>query len=126
MAAASTLVFVYGTLKRGGSNHRLLADQRFVAEARTVPGYRLYHLGDYPGMIVAADDTIGVSGEIWSVDDDALARLDAFEGVHESLYRREPIKLLPPFADQRVETYFYAQSIENRLPIPNGHWPIAS
>jgi gamma-glutamylcyclotransferase (GGCT)/AIG2-like uncharacterized protein YtfP len=117
-----TLVFVYGTLKRGCSNHRVLADQIFVAEARTVPGYHLYHLGDYPGMIATSDDTLGVAGEVWSVDPAALARLDAFEGVHESLYRREPIKLLAPFTDRHVETYLYAQSIEKGIVLDDGIW----
>ena len=37
-----TLVFVYGTLKRGGENHRWIAQQQFVAEASTAPLYRLY------------------------------------------------------------------------------------
>ena len=33
-----TLLFVYGTLKRGCRNHANLVGQRFVGEARTVPG----------------------------------------------------------------------------------------
>ena len=34
-------LFVYGTLKRGGSNHAQLAGQKFIAEAHTMPGYTL-------------------------------------------------------------------------------------
>ncbi len=122
MSAASHLIFVYGTLKRGCSNHHVLADQQLLGEARTVSGYRLHHLGDYPGMIAAPDDTTGVAGEVWSVDTATLARLDAFEGTAEGLYRREPIKLLPPFAPQTVDTYLYAQSVENRPVISTGLW----
>jgi gamma-glutamylaminecyclotransferase len=109
---ARTLVFVYGTLKRGGSNHSFLASQNFLGEARTAPGFRLYDLGGYPGMIArtAPGDT-GVTGEVWSVDAPTLARLDRLEGIAEGLYRRERIALLPPFADQPVETYFYARSV---------------
>jgi gamma-glutamylaminecyclotransferase len=102
-----TLLFVYGTLKRGCKNHRHLADQTFVGEARTAPGYRLYDLGDYPGMIADPTDTQGVTGEVWSVDAAALARLDDFEGVGEALYRRERIRLLPPFDQAAVHTYLY-------------------
>lgn len=102
----STLLFVYGTLKRGCSNHTYLADQTFVGLARTPPGFRLYDLGGYPGIAPVTDDRNGVIGEIWSVDDDALERLDRFEGVHEGLYRRQPIPLLPPFADKTVHAYF--------------------
>lgn len=102
----SRLLFVYGTLKRGCSNHAQLVGQAFLGAARTVPGYRLYDLGGYPGLSLHASDTTGVTGEVWSVDDAALRRLDQFEGVHAGLYRRELIPLQPPFEDQQVEAYF--------------------
>ncbi|MDI1319207.1 MAG: gamma-glutamylcyclotransferase, partial [bacterium] len=76
-----TCVFVYGTLKRGGSNHAFLARQRFLGEARTAPGFTLYSLGDYPGMVRAPGDTAGVTGELWVVDDTCLAELDQLEGL---------------------------------------------
>jgi gamma-glutamylcyclotransferase (GGCT)/AIG2-like uncharacterized protein YtfP len=112
-----SLVFVYGTLKRGGSNHHLMAGQQFLGEARTPPGFRLYELGGHPGMIVKPDDRAGVTGEVWSVDAACLAQLDILEGLAEGLYRRIPIKLLPPFADEAIETYLYAQSVERRTDI---------
>ncbi|HVS51585.1 MAG TPA: gamma-glutamylcyclotransferase family protein [Opitutaceae bacterium] len=113
----STLVFVYGTLKRGGANHRQLAAQKFVGVARTAPGFRLFDLGAYPGMAAQSDDRDGVTGEVWSVDAACLARLDEFEGVPEGLYRRAAIALLPPFADRNVETYFYARDLSGRVDL---------
>lgn len=110
----STLVFVYGTLKRGCSNHRFLAAQKFLGLARTPAGYRLYDLGGYPGIAANADDLDGVIGEVWSVDADALEQLDRFEGVHEGLYRREAIPLLPPFAHQPIEAYIPALPVVDR------------
>jgi gamma-glutamylcyclotransferase (GGCT)/AIG2-like uncharacterized protein YtfP len=107
-------VFVYGTLKRRGSNHAFLVDQTYLGEARTIAGYRLFNLGDYPGMVPFPSDTAGVTGEVWSVTPAALARLDALEGLAEGLYRREPIVLLSPFSDCRVETYLYARSVAGR------------
>ncbi|PAW67542.1 MAG: hypothetical protein B9S34_05065 [Opitutia bacterium Tous-C1TDCM] len=100
------LLFVYGTLKRGCCNHRHLAGQRFVGPARTVPGFTLYDLGGYPGLAPAPEDTTGVAGEIWAVDAAALARLDAFEGVHEGLYRRDRIALSLPAAAPAADAYF--------------------
>ena len=52
--ADSTLVFVYGTRKRGGSNHHYLAGQTLIGTARTVAGFTLYSLGDYPGLVAEA------------------------------------------------------------------------
>lgn len=106
------LIFVYGTLKRGFSNHRFLAGQTFVGEARTRPGFRLFDAGSYPGLVAWPADTEGVRGEVWSVDAEALTRLDRFEGLFEGLYRREPVPLLAPFDRSPVDAYVYARSIE--------------
>ncbi len=121
MKTAEKLIFVYGTLKRGCSNHHFLAEQRFVGEARTAPGFRLYELGGYPGMVAKTDDPDGVTGEIWAVDPAALVRLDALEGLSEGVYRRELVPLLAPFADQRIEGYFYNRSVEHRRDL-GGEW----
>jgi gamma-glutamylaminecyclotransferase len=120
--ASGQLVFVYGTLKRGGSNHGHLANQSFRGEARTTPGFRLVDLGAYPGLISYPEDDHGVTGEVWWVDNAALARLDELEGINEGLYRREPIPLQPPFVDKTVHTYFYAWSTTGRPHIPGGTW----
>lgn len=117
MDTAAQLIFVYGTLKRGGSNHRQLAGEIFIGEARTVTGYRLFALEGYPGMVPLADDREGVVGEVWSVKPEALARLDRFEGVDEGLYRREPVPLLPPFAARTIHTYLYARSVAGRTDL---------
>ncbi|MFA6962365.1 MAG: gamma-glutamylcyclotransferase family protein [Opitutaceae bacterium] len=102
-------LFVYGTLKRGCKNHAHIAGQTYQGEARSEPGYRLYDLGDYPGMVVDTSDTEGVTGELWSVDNAALARLDEFEGLNEGLYRRVAIKLLTTSAPITAHTYLYAR-----------------
>lgn len=102
----STWLFVYGTLKRGCSNHRMMAGAEFVGPARTVAGFRLFNLGGFPAIAAVAGDKDGVVGEVWSLDASVLARLDAFEGVHEGLYRRASIALLAPFADKHVDAYF--------------------
>jgi gamma-glutamylaminecyclotransferase len=113
----NTLLFVYGTLKRGCSNHAQLAGQTYVGPARTQPGYRLFDLGGYPGIVVMPEDREGVTGEIWSVAADALQRLDAFEGVHEGLYRREAIQLQAPYADQKIQAYVSALPIIGRQEV---------
>ncbi len=110
-------VFVYGTLKRGGENHRLLAGQRLLGEARTEPGFRLFLLDGYPGMVAAAAGGVSVEGELWEVDAACLARLDELEGTAEGLYARVPVRLLPPHAGDRAETYLYRRSVEGRADL---------
>jgi gamma-glutamylaminecyclotransferase len=108
------LIFVYGTLKRDCSNHHFLAGQKFIGLGRTVPGFRLYSLGGFPGMVTQEGDEAGVTGEVWAVDAEALVRLDGLEGVDEGLYRRESVKLVHPFDVREVEGYVYARSVAGR------------
>lgn len=116
-------VFVYGTLKRGGTNHHYLRGQKFVTEARTQPGYTLYQAADYPGLIVDDDDRDGVTGEVWEVSSVCLAALDRLEGVNEGLYQRIAIPLIAPHSGLRVETYLYLLSITGK-PHLGSNWPI--
>jgi gamma-glutamylcyclotransferase (GGCT)/AIG2-like uncharacterized protein YtfP len=115
-----TLLFVYGTLKRGGSNHRYMDGQSFVASARTAPGYTLYDLSGYPGM-VRQGEAAGVVGEVWSVDDKCLARLDVLECTADGMYRREAVPLEGPCGTKRVEAYIYLRGIGDR-PNLGGEW----
>jgi gamma-glutamylaminecyclotransferase len=98
-----TVLFVYGSLKRGHRNHRLLADQQFLGAAVTEPRYRLVDLGTYPGMI---DDPQGVSvtGELWAVGECALAELDDFECA-DAPYYRAPVAVAG--RTEPAEAYFF-------------------
>ena len=71
-------VFVYGTLRRGGSNHFRMAGADFIA-AGTITG-RMYKIDWYPGLELdpAGDE---IHGEVFSVPLDLLAELDLFEGL---------------------------------------------
>ena len=107
-------VFVYGTLKRGKSNHHFLAAQRFVREARTEPLYRLYLLGEYPGMVLDEEQGIPIEGEVWEVDSASLAKLDRLEGTDEGLYTRVRVRLAPANPGEVIETYLYLRSVAGR------------
>ncbi len=108
-----TLVFVYGTLKRGGENHGWIAQQQFVAEANTAPLYRLYDLGGYPGMVRSADG-LSIQGEVWSVDEAGLARLDVLEDTDGGEYERVRVQLEGEQASLVVEGYIYLRSIQGK------------
>lgn len=109
-----SLVFVYGTLKRGCDNHSHLSGQRFIGEARTVPGHVLYELTGYPGMVAEPGSDTCVVGELWEVDAAALVGLDLLEGVAEGLYRRARVALAGPHDGLETETYFYLRSLAGR------------
>ncbi|MBO9711984.1 gamma-glutamylcyclotransferase family protein [Sphingomonas sp.] len=73
-----TLLFFYGSLVRGQSNHGLVEGRaRFLGED-AVAG-TLVDLGDYPGAVLGGSDWI--LGEVFEASDpELLALLDDFEG----------------------------------------------
>lgn len=90
MDLSPQLVFVYGTLRRGGSNHFRMAGSEFVAPG-TITGY-MYRIDWYPGLVLneAGDE---IHGEVYSVTPEQLSALDMFEGlsageIEGSEYRR--------------------------------------
>ena len=88
----STLVAVYGTLRRGQHNHAVLGASCFVGLAKTAPRYTLFDLGvGFPGMVEGGESSVVV--ELYEVDAATLARLDRLEGVDHGLYRRVSIEL---------------------------------
>lgn len=77
MAGTRELVFVYGTLRRGGSNHFRMGGADPVADG-VVRG-KIYHIAWYPGLVLGHEGE--VKGEIHAVEPAHLAELDAFEGL---------------------------------------------
>ena len=76
MSSNTERVFVYGTLRRGGSNHFRMANAEFVTTA-TLHG-RLYRIDWYPALVLdpAGDE---IQGEVFDVPPEQMAELDAFE-----------------------------------------------
>lgn len=113
-----TRVFVYGTLRQGQGNHRLLENQQFIGTSRTEAIYEMIHLGGFPGVLRTGPASI--RGEIYEVDDDALARLDRLEG-HPHFYTREEIDIP---GTERVWIYFYNNRNPSRenIVIESGDW----
>lgn len=81
---------MYGTLRRGAEDHRLLRGAVFVAEVRTAHRYRLADAnGDgYLDLLDIGDES--VPGELYEAPESVLQRLDREE---LPIYRREPVVL---------------------------------
>jgi len=127
------LVFVYGTLKQGHHNHRLLAHTRFVGYATTNKKYQMLDAG-FPVLLDPTDDEDGhiVSGEVYDVDAATAKRLDQLEGKGRMYNRiRTYVKMrdgnsvrvhyyvgVPKYWSQRYDKNFHS-------PLANGalNWP---
>jgi gamma-glutamylaminecyclotransferase len=116
---AKVHLFVYGSLKRGMSSHALLAGQEFVGTAQTLPRYRLYNCGRYPALVANSANGLAVQGEVWHVDETALASLDRYEGAPTLFIRREVA--LEGMAGP-VYAYFYVPEVRG-LESCGSVWP---
>lgn len=88
-------LFVYGTLKRGFSNNRLLAHQKFLGSAITCSPKVMETAGipyvyDFPQYYIGDKLMSGscIEGELWEVDQRAFTKIDLLEG-HPRWYRRK-------------------------------------
>lgn len=111
-----TLLFVYGTLKRGQSNHGQLRGARWLGQA-SLRGFCLYDLGPFP-MAIAGEGTI--KGEIVALPWEALEDLDVFEGCPR-LYQRSQFPLL----DGRLVWVYvgHPRQVRHVPRLPGGEWP---
>ncbi|KAI4332350.1 hypothetical protein L6164_017267 [Bauhinia variegata] len=96
-----SMIFTYGTLKRGFSNHTLLqdlvrtGDAAFVGTYRTAQSYPLV-CGPYrvPFLLNIPGSGHPVEGEMYAVSSRGLARVDELEGTTRGHYVRLPVKLV--------------------------------
>ena len=79
------LVFVYGTLRRGEENHRLLVQETMLGEVVTAREFTMIDLGDYPAVVQYG--TYAIVGEVYKIAGDTLAKLDELEEYPEYYQR---------------------------------------
>ena len=107
-------VFVYGTLKRGYSNHHWMGQAVYTDTAHTADQYVLY-ARTYPCMM-RGPPTYHVEGEIYVIDDAILANLDILEG-YPSLYTRDVIDVVRSSGERvKAWAYFCNEPEGNMLP----------
>jgi gamma-glutamylcyclotransferase (GGCT)/AIG2-like uncharacterized protein YtfP len=113
------VLYVYGTLMRGGVRHPVLAGQRFLGEARTRPYYALFDLGAYPGLVHQEAGGRAVFGELYEVATSLIPLLDRIEGA-PSLYRLESVLIEGHRGD--VFTYFYQRDTRDCPLCADDRW----
>lgn len=109
-------VFVYGTLRRGGSNHFRMDGADFVSKG-TVRG-RMYRIDWYPGLILDEEGDL-LTGEVLAVEAAQLAALDRFEGP---AYRR--VKAAVDCAGNSVDAWLWEWlgEVDEAKRIKGGDW----
>lgn len=113
-------IAVYGTLKKGESNHILLGDSELLGTGRTLPGYYMLDLGHYPA-IIPGNHRIKV--EVYEVSESVLARLDRLEG-HPSYYKRLEVPIELGEEEVLAEIYILQKKVD--FPLITNYEPDGS
>lgn len=109
------VVAVYGTLKRGFGNHRLLEKSAFLKESK-LKG-TMYSLGPFPALSLHGNTDVHV--EMYEIDEPTLQSLDRLEG-HPSFYQRQ--KVHAGGLDAWVYTMDHDQELSNMPIVKSGNW----
>jgi gamma-glutamylaminecyclotransferase len=104
-------IFVYGTLKEGFRNFHINRGRRIPGEFVTVDALPLYVIGEYgiPWLVNEPGQGHVVTGQVFEVDADTLAAMDALERIADGdWYQRLPLRVRPQMggASLDVEAYF--------------------
>jgi len=102
-------VFVYGTLKKGYGNNRLLETSEFIGNAVTIKKFPMIGEGGaFPYMLDIEGDGFNVKGELWKVDEATLLySLDSLEG-YPGHYVRKVIDVATTTDVYQAVAYFKA------------------
>jgi gamma-glutamylcyclotransferase (GGCT)/AIG2-like uncharacterized protein YtfP len=124
--APSRHVFVYGTLRRGGSNdiNRLVPAPEYVGmgEVRGI----LYQIDWYPGLTLGGEQAVTVFGEVYRITPELEAVLDAIEQVApdaDSEYFKREVEIATE--GDRVTCLVYEINparVRGKQVIGNGDW----
>lgn len=122
-------VFVYGTLRKGGSNHFRMDGAEFVGKG-AVKG-EIHVIDTHPELVFPAlklDAEGFVLGEVYQVSETQLKSLDAFEGISERC--EEPYEYRRVKADVEMESgeqvcawvWEWNLGLDGAKPLPQGDW----
>ncbi len=113
LLSSSSLLFVYGSLKRGQANHHQLHAADYLAEARTIARFALRVVDGYPALVPGSRKIVG---ELYRIAAGALPALDEFEGPR---YVRREIEL----AGVGFSLAYLSSDPDAGAPYPGDEWP---
>lgn len=110
-------IAVYGSLRKGLGNHRLIEDSTQLSTEEVEIPYKMISLGGFPGLIPS--DTLNkIKIELYEVTDHTYRRVEMLEG-YPSFYQKNIIKS----SLGEVEVYVLEDPrYQSSNPVESGDW----
>jgi len=106
------LIFVYGTLMKGNSNHKhYLGESRYLGDG-LLEGYDLYNLGSYPG--IKSSSSGSVKGEVYYVDFETLERINFLEREGNLYSLQKRTVEMDGISVPNVGVYVYLREVDGK------------
>ncbi|KGX87515.1 gamma-glutamylcyclotransferase family protein [Pontibacillus litoralis] len=121
------IVFCYGTLRKGQSNHAILNGARCIEEHCWTKGKLFDTYLGYP-VFTHSIPTDNVYGELYEVTDEGLVALDELEGFHgedshDNLYERIVQEVYTTTGEMKASVYIEGKNQDLcKQYISSGDW----
>jgi gamma-glutamylaminecyclotransferase len=115
----TTILFVYGTLKRGFENHPIVEESRFIGTARSVQPMAMWGI-EFP-YVSDKLPLYPIFGEVYEVSEAVLRLTDALED-HPRLYQRS-VRDFSLVGGNVIAAWIYLSHAQLRSkPLESGEW----
>jgi len=115
------LVSIYGSLRKGGVSHHLLARENFLGSFDTEPIYDMYVFGLYPVLI--KDGNTSIKMEVYEVSEPVFKKLQFIRQHNDDTQETEPFDktiIYTPYGN--ATTFFSSLKISNKVKVASGDW----
>jgi gamma-glutamylcyclotransferase (GGCT)/AIG2-like uncharacterized protein YtfP len=117
-----TILFAYGTLRRGAPKHELLAGRATWLGPASAAG-RLFDLGAFPGLVPALAPGDRVRGDLFAITDaDREALLEALDRYEGASFERVQRSVLGPDGPALAWLYAYRGDVDGRPVVAGGDY----
>lgn len=111
-------IFVYGTLKKGFSNHKLIERAKYIGDSKidNFDIFKVGYRGSFPAIVKGEGEVFGEIYELPFSNLKTVDRLEGYEGkkCSNNLYDRELIKV--KMCDKIIDAYVYIWNKNRDLP----------
>ena len=115
-----TNIAVYGTLRKDQGNDGLLRGSPLVARGVTESLFKMYSTGGFP-ICVPHPQGVGITVEVYAVDDNVLSNVDSLEG-YPGWYKREQYTVLTDDGVQTAWMYYMDEPSRSMPEVYSGDW----